>query len=176
MHPPVDINRTYISYQRKWVSYRICTMLGRKEVYLLLAWNRKFVFVFHILFPFQSCSLKQLGQLKLNLVGMYIGLSSSMLNAIFNNISVTSWRSVLLVEETGVPGVNHWTAASHWQTLLHNNSYMIYIIRNPILWLGISTYGGGVFVSLFFDRRCSPDYFFRNVNKMVAWIPDNKKR
>ena len=25
-----------------------------------------------------------------------------------------------------------------------NNSYMIYIIRNPILWLGISAYGGGV--------------------------------
>jgi hypothetical protein len=56
------------------------------------------------------------------------------------------------------------------------NSYMIYIIRNSILWLGISAYGGGVFVSLFFDRRCSPDYFLRNVNKMAAWIPDNKKR
>jgi hypothetical protein len=26
------------------------------------------------------------------------------LNATFNNISVISWRSVLLVEETGVPG------------------------------------------------------------------------
>jgi hypothetical protein len=28
-------------------------------------------------------------------------------NATFNNISVTSWRSVLSVEETGVPGENH---------------------------------------------------------------------
>jgi hypothetical protein len=28
-------------------------------------------------------------------------------NATFNNISVILWRSVLLVEETGVPGVNH---------------------------------------------------------------------
>ena len=28
-------------------------------------------------------------------------------NATFNNISVISWRSVLLVEETGVPGENH---------------------------------------------------------------------
>jgi hypothetical protein len=28
-------------------------------------------------------------------------------NAIFNNISVISWRSVLLVEETGVPRENH---------------------------------------------------------------------
>jgi hypothetical protein len=29
-------------------------------------------------------------------------------NATFNNISVISWRSVLLVKETGVPGENHF--------------------------------------------------------------------
>ena len=34
-------------------------------------------------------------------------------NATFNNISVISWRSVLLVEETGVPGDNHRSVASH---------------------------------------------------------------
>ena len=28
-------------------------------------------------------------------------------DATFNNISVISWLSVLLVEETGVPGENH---------------------------------------------------------------------
>ena len=38
-------------------------------------------------------------------------------NATFNNISAISWRSVLLVEETGE---NHRPAASHWQTLSHN--------------------------------------------------------
>jgi hypothetical protein len=32
--------------------------------------------------------------------------------------SVISWRSILLVEETGVPGENHRPVASHWQTLL----------------------------------------------------------
>jgi len=32
-----------------------------------------------------------------------------MLNATFNNISVISWRSVLLVEETGVSRENHLT-------------------------------------------------------------------
>ena len=42
------------------------------------------------------------------------------LNATFNNISVISWRSVLLVEETGVPGENDRPVASHWQTLSHN--------------------------------------------------------
>jgi hypothetical protein len=34
-------------------------------------------------------------------------------NATFNNISVISWRSVLLVEETGELGKNHRPVASH---------------------------------------------------------------
>ena len=37
-----------------------------------------------------------------------------------NNISAISWWSVLLVEETGVPGENHRTAGSHLQTSSHN--------------------------------------------------------
>ena len=41
-------------------------------------------------------------------------------NATFNNISVISWQSVLLMEETGVPGENHRPVASHSQTLSHN--------------------------------------------------------
>jgi hypothetical protein len=44
-------------------------------------------------------------------------------NATSNNISVISWRSVLLVEETGVPGENHRPVASHGQTLSHNVIY-----------------------------------------------------
>jgi hypothetical protein len=34
-------------------------------------------------------------------------------NAILNTILVISWRSVLLMEETGVPGESHRPAASH---------------------------------------------------------------
>jgi hypothetical protein len=34
-------------------------------------------------------------------------------NAIFNNISVILWLSVLFVEETGVPEENHRPAESH---------------------------------------------------------------
>jgi hypothetical protein len=41
-------------------------------------------------------------------------------NATFNNILVISGRSVLLVEETGVPVENHQPVASHCPTLLHN--------------------------------------------------------
>jgi len=36
-----------------------------------------------------------------------------MLNATFNNISVISWQSVLLMEETGVLGENNRPDASH---------------------------------------------------------------
>jgi hypothetical protein len=42
------------------------------------------------------------------------------INATFNNIYAISWRSVLLVEETGVPGENHRPAESNWQTLSRN--------------------------------------------------------
>jgi hypothetical protein len=34
-------------------------------------------------------------------------------DATFNNISVVLWQSVLLVEETGVPGENQRPVASH---------------------------------------------------------------
>jgi len=35
------------------------------------------------------------------------------INVTFNNISVISWRSVLLLEETREPGENHRPVASH---------------------------------------------------------------
>jgi hypothetical protein len=42
-----------------------------------------------------------------------------MFSATFNNISAISWLSVVLVEETRVPGENHQPVASHQQTLSH---------------------------------------------------------
>jgi len=42
-----------------------------------------------------------------------VSVKVMVLNVTFNNISVISWQSVLLVEETGVPGENHQPAASH---------------------------------------------------------------
>jgi hypothetical protein len=40
-------------------------------------------------------------------------------NATFNNISVIWWRSVLLVEETGVLGENHQPAAKLYHIMLY---------------------------------------------------------
>ena len=45
-------------------------------------------------------------------------------NATFNNISVISWRSVLLVEETGVHGENHRPATSHCKSNYHTITTM----------------------------------------------------
>ena len=41
-------------------------------------------------------------------------------NSTFNNISVISWQSVLLVEKMGIQRENHRSGASHWQTLSHS--------------------------------------------------------
>jgi hypothetical protein len=59
-------------------------------------------------------------------------------SATFNIISVLSWRSVLLVEETGIPGENHQPVASHWQSLSHNvcvcvfhvNLFIVHVVEN----------------------------------------------
>jgi hypothetical protein len=46
------------------------------------------------------------------------------LNATFSNVSVISWRSVLLVEESGE---NHRPVAGHWQTLSQNAVHLALI-------------------------------------------------
>ena len=51
---------------------------------------------------------------------LVFGLWFMVFNAPFNNISVISWQSDLLVEETRVHGENYQTAESHRQTLSHN--------------------------------------------------------
>jgi hypothetical protein len=54
-------------------------------------------------------------------------------NATFNNISVISWRSALLVEETGVPGENHRHVASQWQTLSYNIIYSYSYLESDLI-------------------------------------------
>jgi hypothetical protein len=47
-------------------------------------------------------------------------VSVMVFNATFNNISVISWRSLLLVKETAGSGENDRPVTRHWQTLSHN--------------------------------------------------------
>ena len=62
---------------------------------------------------------KQLGyETPLKLIKL--GVRVMVFYASFNNISMISWRSDLLVEETRVPGENHGSATSHPQAISHN--------------------------------------------------------
>ena len=54
------------------------------------------------------------------------GVGFTVLNATFNNIGVISWRSVLLLEEIGVPGENHRPVSSHWK-IYHIMLYRVYL-------------------------------------------------
>jgi hypothetical protein len=54
------------------------------------------------------------------LINTNVSVRVMVFNATYTNISVISWQAVLLVEETGVHGKNHWIAVSHWQTLSYN--------------------------------------------------------
>ena len=49
----------------------------------------------------------------LNNANILFRVRVKVLNATSNNILVILWPSVLLVEETGVPGENHKTVACH---------------------------------------------------------------
>jgi hypothetical protein len=48
------------------------------------------------------------------------GVLCMVFNDPVNKISVISWRSILLVNETGVPGENHRPVASYRHILSHN--------------------------------------------------------
>ena len=95
--------------------------------YLSDAHNSNFTYIFHInIIQLLHCILKELKQKTMK--NIWNTCTSKLMKsnanivmrrwlvgygATFNNISIISWWSVLLVEETGVPGENHQPVASH---------------------------------------------------------------
>jgi hypothetical protein len=86
--------------------------------------------------------------------------------ATFNNISVISWRSVLLVEETGRPWEKHRPVESHWQTLSHNVVHIALIeiwthnISGDTHWLHCKSNYHTVFVCPFVLLSFCPFFYF----------------
>jgi hypothetical protein len=116
------------------------------------------------------------------------------LTATFNNtsISVISWQSVLLVEETGVPRENHRPVASHWQTLSFNVvSSTPRHERAFAKFIEIFTYGGIYIFSVKQNVLCVIDRLIRstcvcwkslmsdiliiNVRKAKLWVENLRK-
>ena len=59
---------------------------------------------------------RHVGVTFLRMVGWFV-----VYNATFNNISAIPWQSVLLVEETGVPGESHLPVIMLYRVLLAMN-------------------------------------------------------
>jgi len=76
-------------------------------------------------------------------------------NATFNNISAISWWSVLLVEETGVPGENHRPVASgrSWRTKEH-------VRRNDHVYLNYINHYGVCDIQNFWNKRLFLVYLY----------------
>jgi hypothetical protein len=83
----------FVFDNKKWKS--ACTFHCKKLQERLDTGNT----IYYNIILFKICDL--------SINGTFIGSCFMVINATFNNISVISWRSVLLVEETGVHGENH---------------------------------------------------------------------
>ena len=67
----------------------------------------------HMVMPLTFSQLNKAKAIPHNQWNIRLGLGLWYLNATFNNISAISSWSVLLVEETGLAGKNHWQTWSH---------------------------------------------------------------
>jgi len=71
-----------------------------------------YIFISYIVIGmFIDCDIESHTNIKKRMEGL--GVRVMVFNTTFNNISIISWWSVLLLEETAVPGENHRPVASH---------------------------------------------------------------
>jgi hypothetical protein len=111
------MNRKAVSYNLRYYNYflYISNNSGRKTVYNELIYVEQ---------QYKGCWRKTVYNELIYVEQQYKGcfftislIAVMVFNATFNNISVISWRSVLLVTETGE---NHLPVTSHSPTLSHN--------------------------------------------------------
>ena len=105
-------------------------------------------------------------------------------NSTYSNISVISWLSVLLVEETGVPRENHWPASNCWPTWSHNvvsldyEVFYCYVYSNKIHELSEDPLSLGELKVLEMscnDIKSVPETFFQGCSKLDTLDLENNK-
>ena len=100
-------------------------------------------------------------------------------NATFNNDSVISWLSVLLVEEPGVARENYWFDASHWQTFSYKSVSSIHlpwgaIKHKTLVVIGVDCIGEDTNPTTILSQPWWPIIKWSNVNHIlpftVIWV------
>ena len=86
----------------------LCSQLSSHPVFggVRVAHLVSFLCLF-VLFVFFLCFVFSVFSNNYSSLSQGVWVTVMVFNATFSNISAISWRSVLLVEETGVPGENH---------------------------------------------------------------------
>jgi hypothetical protein len=94
------------SFQLKYIYIYISTIQISCQQKQWVMYTTIHCFLFFFFKKLCDCQEHQVTQ-------VYLLVCLMVFNATFNNISVISWWSVLLVEETGVPTENHQPVACH---------------------------------------------------------------
>jgi len=122
-------SKCIIEIKIKWYKMLVTKLYVRYLSFLLLpSFARLFLF------------LSAFGLLLKKYISLHI-LLVMVFNATFNNISVISWQSVLLVGKTRVPGENQRPSASHlliWSSMLNKNHNKACLNHfSPLSWIFI---------------------------------------
>ena len=120
---------SFITYMILWTSFEILQILFNINSFRTC----NLVLHFHNIHIIRALRFDMSDNLVNNLITIFQNMVGDLVwfmvfNATFNNISVISWRSVLLVEETGVLGENHRPVVSHWQ-IYHIMLYRVHGVR-----------------------------------------------
>ena len=93
-------------------------------------------------------------------------------NITFNNLSVISWLSVLLMEETRLPGENNRPAASHWQALSHN------VVSSTSRLTGIRSHNFRIYIDYIGSGKSNYQLYYLTFmfRRCVVTLPSNESR